>query len=94
MQEISEDSPLNEVLLLLAIKDNDTAWEKAQKLDESAIEEYVKAVAANRVDNYVYATVHLKNALRLDPSLRDVARVDGDLTDIIEDIDSENEELQ
>lgn len=87
MQEISEDSPLNEVLLLLAMKDNDTAWKRAQKLGESAIEEYVKATAANRVDSYLDAVVHLENALRLDPSLREVARVDGDLTDLLEDVE-------
>lgn len=86
MQEISEDSPLNEVLLLLALKDNDTAWERAQKLGDTAIEEYIKATAANRVDSYLDAVVHLENALRLDPSLRDVARVDGDLTDLLEDV--------
>lgn len=36
MQEISEDSPLNEVLLLLAMKDNDTAVKQAEKLGDSA----------------------------------------------------------
>jgi len=87
MQEISEDSPLNEVLLLLALKDNDTAWERAQKLGDSAIEEYIKATAANRVDSYLDAVVHLENALRLDPSLRDVARVDGDIADLLEDVE-------
>lgn len=87
VQEVSADSPLNEVLLLLALKDNTTAWEKAQRLGDSAIEEYIKATAANRVDNYVLAMVHLENAFRLDPALRDVARVDGDLSDLLEDLD-------
>ncbi len=87
MQEISEDSPLNEVLLLLAMKDNTTAWQRAQKLGDSAIEEYIKATAANRVDSYLDAIVHLENALRLDPSLRDVARVDGDIADLLEDVE-------
>lgn len=88
MQEISEDSPLNEVLLLLAMKDNDTAWKKAQALGDSAIEEYIKATAANRVDEYMYAIAHLENAFRLDPSLREVARVDGDLTDLLDEEES------
>ncbi|MCM1406815.1 MAG: hypothetical protein NC210_10360, partial [[Clostridium] fimetarium] len=91
MQEISEDSPFNEVLLLLALKDNETAWQKAQKLGDSALEEYIKATAANRVDNYLEALVHLENALRLDSSLRDVARVDGDLSDLIEDVEGETD---
>ena len=92
MQEISEDSPLNEVLLLLAMKDNDTAWQQAQKLGDSAIEEYIKATAANRVDSYLDAVVHLENALRLDPSLRDVARVDGDIADLLEDVEESTDD--
>lgn len=85
MQEISEDSPLNEVLLLLALKDNDHAWQKASKLGDSAVEEYVKAVAANRVDEFLAAITHLENAFRLDPSLREVARIDGDVVDLLEE---------
>lgn len=85
MQEISEDSPLNEVLLLLAMKDNETAWTAAQRLGGSAIEEYIKATAANRVDEYVEALAHLQEAFRLDPTLRETARVDGDIVDLLED---------
>lgn len=92
MQEISEDSPLNEVLLLLAMKDNDTAVERASKLGDSAVEEYVKAIATNRKDMYIEALVHLENALRLDPSLRDVARVDGDVAELLQDIEATEEE--
>jgi hypothetical protein len=90
--EISQDSPLNEVLLLLALKDNETAWTRAQLLGDSAEEEYVKAIAANRMDIYVDAITHLENAFRLDPSLRDVARVDGDIVDLLEDVDDDNEQ--
>lgn len=92
MQEISEDSPLNEVLLLLAMKDNDTAVKRAEKLGDSAVEEYVKAIASNRKDMYLEALVHLENALRLDPSLRDVARVDGDVAELLQDIEASEEE--
>lgn len=92
MQEISEDSPLNEVLLLLAMKDNDTALSRSEKLGETAVEEYVKAIASNRKDMYIEALVHLENALRLDPSLREVARVDGDVTDLLQDIEDSAEE--
>lgn len=83
MQEISEDSPINEVLLLLALKANDQAWEKAQKLGDTAREEYIKAVAANRTDHYMAAVTHLENAFRLDPSLLEIARVDGDVIDLL-----------
>ncbi len=88
MAEICEDSPLNEVLLLLAVKDNRTAAAKAEKLGDSAVEEYVKAVAANRLDDYVKAITHLENAFALDPSLIQVARTDGDVLDLIDDEDT------
>lgn len=91
VQEVSEDSPINKVLLLLALKDNEQAWESAKKLGDSAIEQYIKATAANRVDEYSIALVYLENALHLDPSLRDVARVDGDMTELLEDLEGENE---
>lgn len=85
MQEISSDSPFNEVLLLLAMKINDQAWKKAQQLGGSAREEYIKAVAANRVDEYMAAVNHLTNAFELDPELREIARVDGDLVDLLDE---------
>lgn len=85
IEEISAESPFNEVLMLLAVKSNDQAWEKAQKLGETAKEEYIKAVAANRMDQYLAAIDHLEQAFRLDPSLRETARVDGDLVDLLED---------
>lgn len=85
MGEISQDSPFNEVLMLLAIKANDKAWKKAQNLGDSAREEYVKAVAANRMDQYMAAIKHLENAFSLDPSLREIAKVDGDIIDLLED---------
>ncbi len=92
MQEICEDSPLNEVLLLLAIKDNQRAALHAQKLGNSAVEEYVKAIAANRLDDYMTAITHLENAFRLDPTLKEVAKIDGDVIDLLEDgeLDDDN----
>lgn len=84
IQEVSADSPFNEVLLLLAIKANDKAWQKAQKLGDSAREEYIKAVAANRVNQYMAAITHLEHAIALDPSLRQLAEIDGDVLDLLE----------
>ncbi len=93
IQEISEDSPMNEVVLLLAIKANDQAWEKAQALGGSARECYVKAIAANRVDEYLKALNYLETALKLDPSLRQIAEVDGDMKELLQDVvDEENTE--
>lgn len=85
MQELSEESLFNEVLLLLAIKANDQAWEKAKLLGNTAKEEYVKAIAANRIDDYMEAVNHLENAFKLDPSLREIAKVDGDIIDLLDD---------
>lgn len=87
IEELSAISPFNEVLLLLATKNNGLAWQKAKQLGNSAREEYVKAIAANRVDEYLDAIVHLENALALDPSLRDVARIDGDVYDLLDEDD-------
>ena len=74
---------------LLAVKANDEAWKKAQNLGETAREEYIKAVAANRVDAYLKAVDPLERAFELDQSLREIARVDGDLTDLMEDFDQQ-----
>ena len=87
MQEISAESPFNEVLMLLAIKSNEQAWEKAKLLGNSAKEEYIKAVAANRVDEVVLALSYLESAFKKDPSLRDVASVDGDVLDLLQQED-------
>ena len=87
IEEINNDSPLNEEILLLAIKDNKRAWEKAQRLGDTAVEEYIKAVAANRLDKYLEATAHLEQALRLDPNLREVAKIDGDIVDLLDEQD-------
>ena len=83
LDEINEDSPLNEVLVLLASKNDHFAWEKAQKLGNSAVELYVKAIAANRLDNSVDAGKYLDRAIALDPSLLEVAKIDGDVIDLL-----------
>lgn len=78
-------SSLNEVLMLLALKMNDEAWDKAEKLGESAKEEYIKAIAANRVDKVMPALSHLRKAIELDPSLLDIAKIDGDVLDLLQE---------
>ena len=89
IQEVSADSPFNEVLMLLAIKANDRAWEKAKLLGNSARECYIKAVAANRVDEVVLALSYLESAFKKDPSLRDIASIDGDVLDLLQQQDEE-----
>lgn len=91
MQELANESRFNEVLLLLAIKANDEAWEKAKLLGNSAKEEYVKAICANRMDYYMEAIDHIEKALRLDPELREIAKVDGDVMELL-DGDNQHED--
>ncbi|MCM1310243.1 MAG: carboxypeptidase-like regulatory domain-containing protein [Bacteroides sp.] len=83
IDEVSKDSPLNAVLMRLKINDNNAAARMALKLGNTAVEEYVKAVALNRVDDWT-AIDHLNEAFRLDPSLKAVAKTDGDLLGLIE----------
>ena len=45
----------------------------------------MKAVAANRLDKYIEAMVFLDNALALDPSLREIAKIDGDVVDLLDE---------
>lgn len=93
LQEIAEESPFNEVLMLLALKDDQRALEKSLKLGDSAEEEYVKAIAANRMANadisyaylFVEAGTHLANAINKKPELIEIARIDGDICDLLDD---------
>lgn len=78
-----QEGGINEVVLLVALKRNDEAWEKAQNLPETARSEYVKAIAANRLDKVMDAINHIEKAFELDPSLRDVAKVDADVMDLL-----------
>ncbi len=98
IQEISEASPINEVVMLLAIKADEQAWEKAQGLGSSAKEDYLRAIASNRVlvkneeryDLYGVPEQNLRSAIKKDPSLRDLASVDGDMIDLLKKVEEED----
>lgn len=95
IQEISEDSPTNEVVILLALRNNAAAWKKAEKLGDTPRELYLKAVAANRNNEYLKAMTYLREAIAGDPELRNTAATDGDLIEIYEEIlneDAQNSE--
>ncbi len=99
IQEISESSPINEVVMLLAVKENDIAWKKAQALGNSAKEDYLRAIAANRLvlkeDRFelcIPSENFLKSAIAKDPSLRDLARVDGDLMNLLKQIEEKEKD--
>lgn len=82
---ICSQGGLNEVLLLLARKENKKAWEKAKALSQDvAVHNYVRAVAANRLDMIPEALSYMRMAFSQDESLREVAAVDGDVVDLME----------
>lgn len=75
---------INEIVILLAMKRNEEAWEKAEDLpDDSARTLYVKAIIANRLDKVVEAINYLESAIELDPSLREIAEIDADVKDLL-----------
>lgn len=82
----------NEVVLLLALKRNEEAFEKTDELPEEALTYYLRAVAANRLDKITDAFANLKKAFAADPKLKDVARIDGDVTDMLQQLEEEEKE--
>ena len=83
-EKVAATSPFNEVVMLLAMKRNEEAWEKISAMNvETAREYYVKAIAANRLEKVGDAIMSIEKALELDPSLLETARVDGDIIDLL-----------
>lgn len=83
---------MNEVVLLLALKRNEEAFDKTDELPEVALTYYLRAVAANRLDKITDAFANLKKAFAADPKLKDVARIDGDVTDLLQQLEDEEKE--
>ena len=78
---------LNEVLVLLAMKQDDEALEKAKLLPaEEPINDYVRAIAFRRQGDagFSMARAYLQNAVMWDESLGEIADMDGDLKDVWE----------
>jgi tetratricopeptide (TPR) repeat protein len=83
-EKVAATSPFNEVVMLLAMKKNQEAWDKISTMDvETAREYYIKAIAANRLEKIGDAIMSIEKALELDPSLLEVAKVDGDIIDLL-----------
>lgn len=82
----------NEVVLLLALKRNEEAFDKTDELPEEALTYYLRAVAANRLEKITDAFANLKKAFAADPKLKDVARIDGDVTDLLQQLEDEEKE--
>lgn len=83
---------INEVVLLLALKRNKEAFEKAQELPDDAKAYYLRAIGANRLDMVTEAVAFLKRAIILDPELMETARIDGDVTDLTEQLEEQSKD--
>lgn len=81
---------LNEILLLLCMERNKQAFDKCNELQthpdyiNNAKFWYIHALCANRMEDPFSAMQSLDYALRLDPSLEETAKLDGDMMDVID----------
>jgi len=83
-ETIAATSPLNDVLMLLAMKRNKEAADKALLLpSEEALTHYVRAICLNRLEKPGEAIEELRQSFKMDPSLEKIARIDGDVNDLI-----------
>ena len=81
---LCQDNPTNEVIFMLANKDNQGALDLVRTLDQNNAKIlYLHAMAANRTDNLGEALSCLEKALELDPALLEIAKVDGDVLDLL-----------
>jgi hypothetical protein len=95
---VAASGRLNEVVMLLAMKKNKSAYEKAKGLKEETAENvYIKALCANRLsketsDMNLSATLCLsaidllKKAIKMDPTYLSLAEKDADLIDLLKDV--------
>lgn len=78
---------INEVVMLLSLRDNEAAYEKSKKLPvDDARCLYVRAMAANRMGEAKMneASINLCQAIALDPSLKDRAKVDREVRELLD----------
>ena len=74
----------NEVVMLLAMKLDDAALRMSRQLpDNEAVSHYLRAICLNRTDYPTEAYEELKRAFAMDPSLKEIAKTDGDVTDLL-----------
>ena len=74
----------NELVMLLAMKRNEEALKLSRQLPEDeALSYYLRAVCLNRLDNPFDAYKALERAFEMDPDLKRVAKVDGDVCDLL-----------
>lgn len=89
-EEFGTEGSLNEVILLLALKEKNTAYEKMklfmQKTENQTVAHnwYVYATCANRNEDLMNAMAFLTRAIELDPKMAGIAGIDAELVDIYE----------
>ena len=76
------------------MKQIEDAWEKAQELPDEPLSYYLRAACANRLDKVSEAYAFIKRALNEDPSLKEIAQIDGDVTDLLQQLEEEKKELK
>ncbi len=98
-----EQGGVNQILILLAMKENRKAFEQMDLLmydaygptpesETNALYNYIYAICLTRDDNLYDAEMCLRKALELDPSLEEIVVIDGDLTGVYAEIAKEKEE--
>lgn len=81
---IAKTGKRNEVVMLLAMKLDDAALRMSRQLpDNEAVSHYLRAICLNRTDDPTEAYEELKRAFAMDPSLKEIAKTDGDVTDLL-----------
>ena len=81
---IAKTGKRNEVVMLLAMKLNDAALRMSRNLpDNEAVSHYLRAICLNRTDDPTEAYEELKRAFAMDASLKEIAKADGDVTDLL-----------
>lgn len=81
---IARSCDFNNILMLLAMKKNDEAWKITQRLNpDEAMTSYIKAICLNRMEKPNEAYEELKKAFEKDPTLIEIARLDGDVNDLL-----------
>lgn len=83
-QIVAATSPLNRVVCLLAVKHNKEAEEAARLLPtDQALSHYLLATCLWRNEKVDEAQDEIREAFRLDPSLEEKAKLDGDINRLL-----------
>lgn len=83
-ETIASTGKFNEALMLLAMKQNSEALKTVEQMPTTdAMTYYLKATCLNRLDRPNEAYEALKKAFEMNPSLKSVAKADGDVNDLL-----------